>query len=254
MGVLCPSLLPSLAEEGLVSFSERVSSEVVGGGRDTGQLLQLPGKSKNEEQFFPVVKGGGYPSLVSGSGLLSELVLSKGESSAPLLPSSNAVHFFPSVFMNVDTRGWYTAFGGVSNLRNDIPMTLRSRSDLTLPKRYVYPATPAKVKRGGKCQVEFLVRLFLTSSSTGIRYCCGRVDRRPNVQACIATSACLVSSQATKAGTFEPGHLYIRTPPKTTRQTVYLDPSVPVSSLTEASVGFLLVQEFSVKFWSSLLP
>ena len=103
--------------------------------------------------------------------------------------------------------------------------------------------------------MEFLVRLFLLSSSSSVDYCGGKVDRRPNIQACVdPSSSCLLSSHAIKAETFERNHLYIRTPPKFGRLTVYLDLSVSVSDLSDDSPGFLLAQEFSVKFWSSLLP
>ena len=151
--------LPSLAEEGLVSFTERAPSEVVGGGRDTGQLSQQPGKSKIEYPVFPSVKGERDPSFVSGAGLLDELVTSDEVPPAPLLSSVNEGPFSPSAFMNVDTRGGVATFGGVSTLGTGRLMTLRSRANCTLPKRYLHPSTPAKVKRGGKRPVDVLVRL-----------------------------------------------------------------------------------------------
>ena len=255
LGIGVPVHLPSLADEGLLSFTERASSEVVGGGHDTRQLSQQPGKSKNEYPIFPSVKGGRDPSFVSVAGLFDELVPSNDVPSAPLLPSVNLVPFSPSVFMIVDTRGGGATFGGVSTLGIGLPMTLRSRANRTLPKRYIHPVTPAQVKRGGRRSTDVLVRLFLSSSSASVDYCGGEVGRRPNVQACVATFAsCLVSSHATKAETFEPGHLYIRISTKAGRLTVYLDPSVSVSVKSNASVGFLLSQEFSVQSWSSLLP
>ena len=172
-----------------------------------------------------------------------------------LLSSVNAGTFSPSAFMNLDTRVGVATFGGVSTLGTGRPMTLRSRADCTLPKRYIHPSTPAKVKRGGKRPADVLVRLFLTRSSVAIDICGGKVGRRPNVQACVATSgSCLVSSHSNKAETFEPGHRYIQTPTKAGCLMVYLDQSVAVNMLSNASVGFLLSQEFSVQSWLSLLP
>ena len=51
LGAGVPSLLPYLAEEGLVLFTKRLSFGVVGSSHDTGQLLHKPGKSKNGEQI-----------------------------------------------------------------------------------------------------------------------------------------------------------------------------------------------------------
>ena len=50
-GVDVPSLLPSLAEEELVSLTDRGSSKI-GNGHDMGQLVQQSGKSIKEENLF----------------------------------------------------------------------------------------------------------------------------------------------------------------------------------------------------------
>ena len=67
-------------------------------------------------------------------------------------------------------------------------------------------------------------------------------------------STCLVSSYGNKADTFEVKQLFIRTPAKSGRATIYLDPSISVEDMTEAIINFILAQEFPVKFWYSLLP
>ena len=92
------------------------------------------------------MKGVEDPSSITGADLLSELVSSNDVPSVLILPTSNPVPFSPSVFMNVDTRGGVSTFSGVSNSGNALPMTLRSRSEISLPKHYVHPAIPAKGK------------------------------------------------------------------------------------------------------------
>ena len=52
LGAGVPSLLPSLTEKGLASFTKKVSFGVVGGGYDTEQLLQQLGKSMNDTCWF----------------------------------------------------------------------------------------------------------------------------------------------------------------------------------------------------------
>ena len=76
-----------------------------------------------------------------------------------------------------------------------------------------------------------------------------------NMQVCVAaSSACHVTSHATKEDSFEGDHLFIRTPVKAGRTTIYLDSSVSVETMSKAAVNYLLSLEIPVKFWSSLLP
>ena len=124
LGAYAPSFLPSLAKEGLVSSSG------IGGGHDTVQLAQQPGKSKNEDQPLLVVQGIEDPSFVSDAGLLSELVLSNDAPFVSLLSGSDMVPFSPSAFMNVDTRVGFSTFGGVRQVRGALPMNLHSRSEI----------------------------------------------------------------------------------------------------------------------------
>ena len=110
MGADVPFLIPSLAKEGLVSLSERVSSRV-GGDYNTGQLVQ-PGKSNIEEKQFLRSQGDEGSNFVSEVGLLDELTESNDAPSVPLLSDSDN-SFSPSAFMNMDTRGGGSTFGGV---------------------------------------------------------------------------------------------------------------------------------------------
>ena len=76
-----------------------------------------------------------------------------------------------------------------------------------------------------------------------------------NIQTCVAPApACLVSSRPTKAETFEGNRLYILTPSKSGRVTVYLDPSVSTTDMSTEALNFLLAQEFPVNFWLFFLP
>ena len=182
-----------------------------------------------------------FDELIQGSNAPSVLLLSSSES------------FSPSTFMNIDTRGRASTFGGVDQFSDNRPMTLRSRLDISIPGRYVHPMTPAKVKKGSKRVSTVCVRLFLADLNVGLEYYCGgKVGRGSNMQACAST--CLVSSHVAKDETFKVKRLYIGTPAKSGRFTIYLDTSVAVDSITDAIVNFILALEFSVKFWSSLLP
>ena len=58
----------------------------------------------------------------------------------------------------------------------------------------------------------------------------------------IPSSSSLVSSHATKAETFECNRLYILTPSKSGRVTLYLDPSVSTEDMTAEVLNFLLAQ------------
>ena len=185
-----------------------------------------------------------FDELIQGSNAPSVLLLSSSES------------FSPSTFMNIDTRGRASTFGGVDQFSDNRPMTLRSRLDISIPGRYVHPMTPAKVKKVSKRVATVCVRLFLADLNVGLEYYCGgKVGRGSNMQACVAlASTCLVSSHVAKDETFKVKRLYIGTPAKSGRFTIYLDTSVAVDSITDAIVNFILALEFSVKFWSSLLP
>ena len=113
LGVGVPSLLPSLAEEGLVSslITDRVSSGL-SGGLDKVQLDQ-PGKSNMEETLISREKvgdSGKGSKLVLGSGLLEELIQTKVAPS--VLSLSGSESFSPSAFMSGDTRGGLSTFGG----------------------------------------------------------------------------------------------------------------------------------------------
>ena len=158
--------------------------------------------------------------------------------------------------MNIDTRERVSTFGGVDQFSDNRPMTLRSRSDIPVPGRYIHPITPARVKNGSKRVADVCVRLLLADLNVGLdHYCGGKVGRGSNMQACVAlASTCLISSHAAKAEIFKVKRLFIMTPAKSGRVTIYLDPSVAVESITGAMVNFLLALEFPVKFWSSFLP
>ena len=168
---------------------------------------------------------------------------------------SGSESFSPSAFMNLDTRGALPTFGGVNQYSETRPMNLRSRADLSVLGRYIHPTTPAKTKRGSKRVGDIRVKLFL-SDNVGLNFYCGdKVGKGSNMQACVATSsACHVTSHATKAESFEGDRIFIRTPVKAGRTTIYLDPSVSVETMSKAAVTYLLSLEFPVKFWSSLLP
>ena len=100
---------------------------------------------------------------------------------------------------------------------------------------------------------DVLVRVFFANPS--VTHCGGKVGRGVNFQACVTpASSYLVSSHASKVETFESNRLYILTPSKAGKVTVYLDPSVPTEDMTAEVINFLLAQEFPVKFWFSLLP
>ena len=175
--------------------------------------------------------------------------------SDPLLLGSNTVHFSPSVLMNVDIWDGISAFGGVRQAGDDCPIALRSRSSISLPNRFIQPIIPARSKRASKRSTEVLVRPFLASSSATVHCCGGRLDYRPNIQACVTpSSSYLVSSHITKTKTFERGRIYIRTPIKFGHLADYLEPSIAVDELSDASSSFLLAQEFTEMVYSSLLP
>ena len=159
------SLLRSLAEEVLVSsFTEGVSPRV-GNGHDETQLKQ-PGKSISEDQPFIRRKDYDDSGFVSGSSLLDELIQGSDAPSVLLLSSSESDS--PSTFMNIDTRGRASTFGGVDLFGDNRPMILRSRSDISIPGRYVHPMTPAKVKKRSKRVAEVCVRLFLADLNVGL--------------------------------------------------------------------------------------
>ena len=186
--------------------------------------------------------------------MLGELIQGTDAPSVPLLSGSDS--FSPSAFINVDTRGGVSTVGGVNQFGDTRPMNLRSRSNRFIPGCYIHPTNPSKVKRGSKWVVDVCVRLLLDDINVGLdHYCGGKVERGSNMQACVApVSTCLVSSHANKAETFEVKRLFIRTPAKLGRVTIYLDPSISVEDMTKAVINFLLAQEFPVKFWSSFLP
>ena len=134
-------------------------------------------------------------------------------------------------------------------------MSLRSRSDISIPGRYIHPTTPSKIKRGNKQVEDVCVRLLLVDLNVELdHYCGGKLGRGSNMQVCVApVSTCLISSYGDKADTFEVKRLFIRTSAKSGRVTIYLDPYISVENMTEAIINFLLALEFPVKFWYSLL-
>ena len=91
------------------------------------------GESNSEEKHFWRVNGIGESGLVSGEGLLWELIQGNDVPSVPLISTSDS--FFPSAFMNIDTRGGVSNFGGVNQFSNTRLMNLLSRSDLSIPDR-----------------------------------------------------------------------------------------------------------------------
>ena len=253
LGAGIPPSLLSVAEEGLVLPTERVSFEV-GSGHDKVRLTQ-PGKSYYEEKYFLRLRDDEDEDsgLVSGSGLLTELTQSMNAPSVSLLSSSDS--FSPSAFMSVDTRAGLLTFGGVSQpgVTQDRSSNLRSRSGIKIPSRYLRPVTPAKSKRMSKRVADVLVKLFFSNPS--VTHCGGKVGCGVNFQSCVApASSCLVSSHANKAETFESNRMYILTPFKAGKVTLYFDPSISTEDMTAEVLNFLLAQELSVKFWSSLLP
>ena len=177
--------------------------------------------------------------LVAGSGLLTELTQSMDAPSMPLLSGSDS--FSPSVFMRVDTRVGLSTFGGVNQpgVTQDRSSNLRSRSEIKIPSRYLQQVTPAKSKWMGKRVADVLVRVLFANPS--MTHCGGKVGRGVNFQACVApASSCLVSSHASKVEIFESNRLYILTPSKAGKVTVYLDPSVPTEDMTDEVINFLL--------------
>ena len=244
-----PSLLTSLAEEGLAtSFTERDS---FGDVNDRGEVqLARPGESNIAERSF--LRGDGVGGVVEsgtvmGADLLGELIQGHDSPLVPMLSGSDS--FSPSAFMNIDAGGDISTFGGVNQYGDTRPMKLRSRGDLSVPGRYLHPTTPAKAKRGSKRVGDVRVKLFLADNARLNLYCGGKVGKGSNMQVCVAAaSACHVTSHATKAESFEGDYLFIRTPVKAGRTTIYLDPSVSVETLSKAAVNYLLSLEFPVKF------
>ena len=246
------SSLLSVAEERLASPSEHISSEV-GTGHDKVRLTQ-PGKLYYEEKSFLRLRGDDDDDrgLVSGARLLTELTQSVDAPSVQLFSSSES--FSPSTFMGVYTRAGLSTFSGVSQPggNQDRSSNLRSCSGIKIPSRYLHTVSPAKSKRTNKCVADVLVRLLFSNPAMVHRG--GKVGRGVNFQSCVSPSySCLVSSHATKAETFECNRLYILTPSKSGRVTVYLDPLVSTEDMTAEVLNFLLAQELSVKFWSSFL-
>ena len=98
--------------------------------------------------------------------------------SVPLISSSDS--FSPSVFMSVDTQVGLSTFGGVSQpgVTQDRSSSLRSRSVIKIPSRYLHPVTPAKSKRMSKRVADVLVRLVI--SNPYVIHCGGKVGRGVN--------------------------------------------------------------------------
>ena len=182
---------------------------------------------------------------------MEELIQTKGTPSVPSLSGSES--FYPMAFMSDNTRGGVSTIGGENQFGNARQISIRSRSSISIPSRFVQPVTPVKTKRVSKRAADYLVKLFY-ADSTDENYG-GKVERGSNVQTCVVLAcSSLVSSHATKAETFEANRLYVRTTAKSGRTIIYLDPSILTEIMTDASVIFLLSIEFTVKFWSSLLP
>ena len=183
-----------------------------------------------------------------GSGLLEELIQTKGTPSVPSLSGSES--FYPMAFMSDNTRGGVSPIGRENQFGNARQIRIRSRSSIAIPSRFVQPVTPAKTKRVSKRAADCLIKLFHTDSTD--EHYGGKVGRGSNVQTCVVLAcSSLVSSHATKAETFEANRLYVRTTAKSGRTMIYLDPSISTEIMTDASVISI---EFTVKFWSSLLP
>ena len=165
--------------------------------------------------------------------------------------------FSPSVLISVGTRAEVSTFGRVTKFGDtqSRPWNLRTRTrpSISISNRYLNPVTPVKSKQVNKRVADILVRLFF-SDSLAI-HCGGKVVRGFNIQICVApATSYLVSSHATKAEAFEGNRLYIMTPSKSGRVTVYLDLSISTEYMSKETVKFLIAQEFPVKFWSIFLP
>ena len=149
--------------------------------------------------------------------------------------------------MNVDTCVEVSTFGWVSQFGDTRLVNLRSRSAISISSRFLNPETPARSKRINKCVADILVRLFLTESSvTSVIYCGSKMGRGINIQTCVApASSYLVSFHVTKTETFECNRLFVRTPSKSDRVTVYLDTSVSTEDMSGEALNILLTQEFT---------
>ena len=139
-------------------------------------------------------------------GVLNELIQSKDAPSVPLLSWLDAGFFSSLALTNMDIgRGGGSNFNGISKFGDIRPRPFRSRSSMSLPRRYINPSTPAKVKWCNKWVVDVLVLLLLAYSSNAlVSYFGGKVGRGSNVKACVApTSSFLISFHATKNETFK---------------------------------------------------
>ena len=140
-----------------------------------------------------------------------------------------------------------STFGRVSHFGDTPLVNLRYRSAISISSRCLNPETPARSKRINKCVADILVRLLLTESSVmSVIYCGSKVGRGINIQTCVApASSCLVSFDVTKTETFECNRLFVRTPFKSDRVTVYLDTSVSTEDMSGEALNILLTQEFT---------
>ena len=132
--------------------------------------------------------------------MLNELIQSKDAPSVPFLSWLDAGFFSSLALTDMDI-----GVNGISKFGDTRPRPFRSRSSMSLSRRYINPSTPAKVKWWNKWVVDVLVLLLLAYSSNAlVNYFGAKVGRGSNDKASVApTSSCLISFHATKNETFK---------------------------------------------------
>ena len=132
---------------------------------------------------------------------------------------------------------------------------LRTRGNLLAPSKYdaFVKTTPSGPKPA------ILVRLFLVPvGSLGTTLCGGRIGES-NLQACISltlptSSGCAVQRHVNKETRLVEGCLYIPASSSSGKASVFIEPTLPVSSLPPSKIQSLMLEERTAEAWTSLLP
>ena len=132
---------------------------------------------------------------------------------------------------------------------------LRTRGTLLDPSKY--DAFVKSTPLGPKPTI--LVRLFLVPVGTLCTTLCdGRIGES-NLQACISTtlpssSGCAIQRHVNKETRLIEGCLYIPASSSADKSSVFLEPTLPVSSLSPSKIQSLMLEKRTAEAWISLLP